>query len=142
VESPTYTVPFATAGVATTLPAVGKNQRGMVAATLDALIEEQASAERAGLPWYMGHDPELVAQPGPEEGGPDPPVHPATETARSAKATAVTAMPRRHRKRTVGLPLNIIALTAMWSKGGQRHSSRTTNRKHPGQSNVVIVPDW
>lgn len=53
----------------------------------------------------MGHDPELVAQPGPEEGGPDPPVHPATETARSAKATAVTAIPRRHRKRTVGLTL-------------------------------------
>src|ERR1700691_3904183 len=100
-----------------TLPAVGKNQRGVVAAKLDALIEEQASAERAGLPWYMGHDPELVAQPGPEEDGPDPPVHPATEPARSAEATAVTAMPRRHRKRTVGLTLNIIALTAMWSKG-------------------------
>ena len=115
MESPTYTVPFATAGVATTLPAVGKNHRGIVAATLDTLIEEQASAERAGSPWYMGHEPELVAQLGPE-GGPDPPVHPATETDGSANATAVTAIPRRHRRRAVGLILKNIALIAMRGK--------------------------
>jgi hypothetical protein len=61
-------------------------------------------AERPGLPWYMGHDPELVAQPGPE-GGRDPPVHAAAEADRSANSTAVTAIPRRHRKRTIGLTL-------------------------------------
>jgi hypothetical protein len=86
-----------------TLPAVGKNQRGVVAATLDAVIEEQASAERAGLPWYVGHAPELVAQPGPVAGAGELPVHPATEADTSTMAAAVTAIPRS-RKRAVGLP--------------------------------------
>jgi hypothetical protein len=68
-----------------------------VLATLEVVIGEQASAERAASPWNIGHDPELVPQSGGAGALVAVVVHPASGAAKSNTATAEAAMLRRRR---------------------------------------------